>query len=551
MPHNVEAERAILGAVLLGNHSLNAAAQVLASEDFFSDANRLIYEAMAWLSERSKAIDMVTLREELVRRDVLERAGGAAYISSLSDGIPEAANVDQYARIVKSAARRRRMIEVANAAVIEAMERGTDTDEIIERLCENLEAVRTDPASRGLYLVRAADIDAVRVNWAWDGRVALGALSLFVGDPGLGKTTAAVEVAARVSKGDLPGDLHGRPVPVLIATAEDALTVLRARLEAARADLNKVSFVVMQRDGLAGSITLPDDVPELQRRVEQERARLVIIDPIMGHLSGKVDSHRDASLRRALAPLCRMAEATDAAVIGIAHLNKSQVADLIRRVGGSVALSAAARSVLLLTRDPDDDTEEGPDRVLAHGKCNLGPQMEPLRLRIEGREVIGPDGPIPTSGIEWLGTAEGVTVTDMLGSATEGDHRKLLRWIQKRGGRTTERELARGPRHYRTSGAAATALEELVAMGAGEWHEPDRTWSEGGRPTREFVLADSGDETSNGDRTQYGDTTKKTHKERGYSVATEPATERQLLGVLSPSPVVTTGGDETIAEGQL
>ena len=403
--------------------------------------------------------------------------GGAAYISSLIDGIPEAANVDQYARIVKSAARRRRMIEVANAAVIEAMERGTDTDEIIERLCENLEAVRTDPASRGLYLVRAADIDAVRVNWAWDGRVALGALSLFVGDPGLGKTTAAVEVAARVSKGDLPGDLHGRPVPVLIATAEDALTVLRARLEAASADLNKVSFVVMQRDGLAGSITLPDDVPELQRRVEQERARLVIIDPIMGHLSGKVDSHRDASLRRALAPLCRMAEATDAAVIGIAHLNKSQVADLIRRVGGSVALSAAARSVLLLTRDPDDDTEEGPDRVLAHGKCNLGPQMEPLRLRIEGREVIGPDGPIPTSGIEWLGTAEGVTVTDMLGSATEGDHRKLLRWIQKRGGRTTERELARGPRHYRTSGAAATALEELVAMGAGEWHEPDRTWS--------------------------------------------------------------------------
>ena len=200
LPAATQPERSILGAVLLDNQALNTAAQIVTSGDFFGEDNRFIFEAMTGLADRSEAIDTVTLRAELERRDVLERAGGPAYISGLIDGLPEAANVDQDARIVKSAARRRRMIEVANAAVIEAMERGTDTDEIIERLCENLEAVRTDPASRGLYLVRAADIDAVRVNWAWDGRVALGALSLFVGDPGLGKTTAAVEVAARVSR---------------------------------------------------------------------------------------------------------------------------------------------------------------------------------------------------------------------------------------------------------------------------------------------------------------------------------------------------------------
>ena len=89
-PHNAEVERSILGAVLLDNQALNAADQIVTAEDFFVDGNRLIYEAMAWLSERSEAIDTVTLREELVRRDVLELAGGAAYISSLIDGIPVA-----------------------------------------------------------------------------------------------------------------------------------------------------------------------------------------------------------------------------------------------------------------------------------------------------------------------------------------------------------------------------------------------------------------------------------------------------------------------------
>jgi hypothetical protein len=284
-------------------------------------------------------------------------------------------------------------------------------------------AARAAEPDSGLHLIRACDVEAAPVRWAWADRLPLGALSLVVGDPGLGKTTVAAELAARFTRGQATGDLHGWPVDVVIATAEDALSVLRLRLEAAGADLERVHFAAVRRDGLDTGLTLPDDVPELERRAREVGARAVIIDPVAGHLSGAVDSHRDASLRRALAPLAKMAEATDATITGIAHLNKAEAADLLRRVGGSVALTAAARSILLLTRDPSADDENDARRVLMHGKSNYGPTAAPLLLRIEGREVSTAEGPAPVSGVAWLGEAAGVTLSDVLATGASGDER--------------------------------------------------------------------------------------------------------------------------------
>ena len=109
LPHYDEAERAILGAVLLDNQAFNTATQILTPDDFFGEANRLIYEAMAGLSERSEPIDTVTVRTELTQCGALERAGGPAYICSLTDGIPAATNVAAYARIVREASRCRQL----------------------------------------------------------------------------------------------------------------------------------------------------------------------------------------------------------------------------------------------------------------------------------------------------------------------------------------------------------------------------------------------------------------------------------------------------------
>src|SRR5262245_12470128 len=101
LPHNLEAERSVLGSILIHNDAFNSAAEVLDARDFFRDAHRRIFEKMVQLSERGNAIDFVTLKEELSRSGELDEVGGPAYIAALVDGLPHAANVEHYARIVR------------------------------------------------------------------------------------------------------------------------------------------------------------------------------------------------------------------------------------------------------------------------------------------------------------------------------------------------------------------------------------------------------------------------------------------------------------------
>src|SRR6202453_1651698 len=97
LPHNLEAERSILGAILLDNHALNAAVEKLRADDFFLPQHRHIFEGMVQLGERQQAIDTVTLMESLSRGGRLEAAGGVPYLSQLADGLPRVSNVEQYA----------------------------------------------------------------------------------------------------------------------------------------------------------------------------------------------------------------------------------------------------------------------------------------------------------------------------------------------------------------------------------------------------------------------------------------------------------------------
>src|SRR5262245_18715059 len=114
LPHNLEAERSVLGAILLHNEAFNLAAEMIDAEDFFRDAHRRIFDKMVALQERGHAIDLVTLIEELGRSGDLDMVGGPAYISALVDGVPRSTNVEHYARIIKEKATLRRLIFSAN-----------------------------------------------------------------------------------------------------------------------------------------------------------------------------------------------------------------------------------------------------------------------------------------------------------------------------------------------------------------------------------------------------------------------------------------------------
>src|ERR1700722_3735705 len=126
LPHNLEAERSILGAVLLDNHALNAAVERLRSDDFFLPQHRRIFERMVQLGEKQQAIDSITLMEDLSRGGELEASGGVAYLSSLTDGLPRVTNVDHYARIVKEKAVLRSLIHSAAAIQEQEMTAGGD-----------------------------------------------------------------------------------------------------------------------------------------------------------------------------------------------------------------------------------------------------------------------------------------------------------------------------------------------------------------------------------------------------------------------------------------
>jgi replicative DNA helicase len=154
LPHNLEAERSVLGAILVHNDAFNSAAQVIDSGDFYRDAHRRIFERMVALNERHDAIDFVTLKEELSRAGDLDAVGGPAYVAALADGVPRATNVEYYARIVKEKATLRNLIYAANKILTNAYEADQESDLILDEAESAIFAVADDRLKAGFVPMR-------------------------------------------------------------------------------------------------------------------------------------------------------------------------------------------------------------------------------------------------------------------------------------------------------------------------------------------------------------------------------------------------------------
>ena len=118
LPTNLEAERSILGAILLEDTALLTIFETLKSQDFYLDGHRKIFEKMLHLMNNSRPIDLVTLKDELQRANELETVGGAAYLAGLTDGLPRAINIEYYAQIVKEKSTLRRLIQISNETMV-------------------------------------------------------------------------------------------------------------------------------------------------------------------------------------------------------------------------------------------------------------------------------------------------------------------------------------------------------------------------------------------------------------------------------------------------
>jgi replicative DNA helicase len=154
LPNNLDAERSVLGAILLDNNALNAAIENLRPEDFFLDQHRRVFTQMISLGENQQAIDLVTLTEELHRKGDLEASGGAPYLASLADGMPRVSNVEHYARIVKEKALLRNLIHATHNIQQRAFEGEDGADTILDNAESSIFALAEDRVKAGLVPIK-------------------------------------------------------------------------------------------------------------------------------------------------------------------------------------------------------------------------------------------------------------------------------------------------------------------------------------------------------------------------------------------------------------
>jgi replicative DNA helicase len=154
LPHNLEAERAVLGAVLLDAEAIHRAVEYIRETDFFRDAHRRIFAKMIELGERRQAIDFITVKDELARSGDLDPVGGPAYIASLVDGLPRGVNVADYARIVKEKSSLRSLIQSANRVLTSAYQAEEDAGAIIDEAEREIFAIAEGSIHKGFVSMR-------------------------------------------------------------------------------------------------------------------------------------------------------------------------------------------------------------------------------------------------------------------------------------------------------------------------------------------------------------------------------------------------------------
>jgi replicative DNA helicase len=153
LPQNPEAERSVLGSILIDNGAYYRVAGSLHAEDFYRDAHRIIFSLMADLANLDREIDLITLKDELNKRALLDQVGGAAYISSLVDGIPDIGNVERYARIIKEKSTLRRLIVMGNEVIKAAGDPPGEATEVLGRAESTIFKIAEESLERGFVSI--------------------------------------------------------------------------------------------------------------------------------------------------------------------------------------------------------------------------------------------------------------------------------------------------------------------------------------------------------------------------------------------------------------
>ena len=321
--------------------------------------------------------------------------------------------------------------------------------------------------------VRQADLSRVQpIEWLWWRRLPVGYLSLLLGAEGVGKGVLISWLIARITRGELPGDLQGKPRRVLVVGDEDSFdSVILPRLHAAGADFALVDEL-FEEEG-ADVLDVRRDAEGFRQLLRAGDYALVYIDALLDVLAVDIDDWRSKPVRDALRPLRRAARDVGVTVLGSLHPNKGARSSFRDLVSGTHAFNASSRSSLLLAQHPDDEGR----RVLVRGKGNLSAPPSSFEFAIEGRdlEINGHGFSLPVVADEGEGE---LSVEDMLRPERPAPVReKLADQIDALGTGEiqTRSELARGVDREPDDRSVDRALHQLeedgrwIKEGRGKW----------------------------------------------------------------------------------
>lgn len=264
-------------------------------------------------------------------------------------------------------------------------------------LREAIYGLKEPPQEETVEIIRMSEVDTQIVEWLWEPYIPFGKVTIVQGNPGEGKTTFALRLAAAcTNRKPFPHMAAHEPFNVIYQTAEDGLgDTIKPRLMEAEADLDRVLVIDESNQGLS----LSDE--RIERAIRQTGARLIILDPIQAYVGEKTDMNKANEIRPMFRRLAEIAERTGCAVILIGHLNKAAGGQSAYRGLGSIDFRAAARSVLLIGRVKREPNV----RVIVHDKSSLAPEGKPIAFCLD-----------PETGFSWIGEYD-ITADELLPGA--------------------------------------------------------------------------------------------------------------------------------------
>jgi replicative DNA helicase len=401
-PQNLEAEQSILGGILLENSSINSAVEILSKDDFYSEAHRKIFKTIIELSEKNEPVDLITLSNALKDKSMLDSVGGTSYLASLVDNVPSAANVVNYAKIVKEKAILRGLIGSATEIINSCYETGSDVDEVLDKAEQSIYEISENKVRPSFYPIKDIIKDsflAIEGIYARKGNytgletgfgkideltsgLQPSDLIIIAGRPSMGKTSLALNIAQFAA-------LENK-IPVAIFSLEMSKEQLAFRLLASEAKVDSQRL----RKGHLGETDWPklttaagrlseaplfiDDTPAItvlemkakSRRLSSDsRLGLIVVDYIQLMRADGYRDNREQEISAISRSLKALAKELKVPVIALSQLNRQvetrtnrrpQMADL--RESGAIEQDADV--IAFIYRDEvynksEDNTEKG------------------------------------------------------------------------------------------------------------------------------------------------------------------------------------------------